>query len=223
MPLTSQLPLPLEAREQLGRKDFIAAPGNEAALSFIDSWPVWPAKAAALYGPAASGKSHLAAIWRAKADAIVLNAADLTAVQRDDQRALVIEDVDGNEPSEERDLALLALFDHGANFLLTGRDPPSVWRIRLPDLASRFSALPAFPLGAPDDALLSALIVKLFADRQLTVPETIAAHILNALERSPGAVRDFIVKADTYALSLHRKITPSLIRELLAAMGKDVS
>ena len=55
--------------------------------------------------------------------------------------------------------------------LLTGQEPPAAWRSSLPDLASRFSALLAFPLWAPDEALLAALARKLFADRQLAVPD----------------------------------------------------
>jgi chromosomal replication initiation ATPase DnaA len=38
---------------------------------------------------------------------------------------------------------------------------------RLPDLASRLRAIPVGALSAPDDALLRAVMVKLFADRQL--------------------------------------------------------
>ena len=40
-------------------------------------------------------------------------------------------------------------------------------RIAVPDLASRLRALPVVALAPPDDALLRAVIVKLFADRQL--------------------------------------------------------
>ncbi len=58
-----QLVLPLEVRSATGRADFIVAPGNQAAVTFIDSFPNWVAPAAVLHGPPASGKSHLAAVW----------------------------------------------------------------------------------------------------------------------------------------------------------------
>ena len=72
-----QLVLPIAPRPRLTRADFIAAPGNEKALAFLESWPNWPAPAAVLHGPAASGKSHLVQIWAARTDATVIGAAEL--------------------------------------------------------------------------------------------------------------------------------------------------
>jgi len=55
--------------------------------------------------------------------------------------------------------------------LLTAREPPARWAGLLPDLRSRLAAAPAVAGGVaePDDALLAALLGKLFADRQLAV------------------------------------------------------
>ena len=72
-----QLVLPIAPRPRLTRADFIAAPGNERALAFLESWPRWPAPAAVLHGPAAAGKSHLVQIWAALSGASVVSAADL--------------------------------------------------------------------------------------------------------------------------------------------------
>ena len=47
----------------------------------------------------------------------------------------------------------------------------------MPDLASRLRALPVVALTAPDDALLRAVLVKLFADRQLAVDESLVAFL----------------------------------------------
>ncbi|MDR3528030.1 MAG: hypothetical protein P4L57_12210, partial [Rhizomicrobium sp.] len=57
---------------------------------------------------------------------------------------------------------------------------------------------------------------KLFADRQVQVPEAVIVQMIRALERSPGAVRDFVARADSKALAEKRAISLSLIRELLA-------
>ena len=86
----------------------------------------------------------------------------------------------------------------------------------LPDLVSRSRALLGFALWAPDDALLMGLAVKLFADRQLVVPESVVSHMIRSLERSPGAVRDFVARADAAALADKRPINLSLIKDLLA-------
>ena len=60
-----QLALALDHAASYARDDFLAGPGNEAALRLIESWPDWPANAVALIGPEGSGKTHLATIWAA--------------------------------------------------------------------------------------------------------------------------------------------------------------
>lgn len=214
--MPSQLPLPLETRRTFAREDFIVGPGNSAAIGFVDAWPVWPAPAAALYGPAGSGKSHLATVWAARADAQILEAAALDEAVLAQASALVIENADHAPLSASAEKALFALLERGHTLLLTGREMPSAWPARLPDLASRFRALLAFPLWAPDDAMLEALAKKLFADRQLPVPDAVVTQMVRALERSPAAVRDFVAHADQAALAQKRPITLGLIRELLA-------
>jgi chromosomal replication initiation ATPase DnaA len=201
----TQLVLPLETRSAQGRADFIVAPGNERAVAFVDSYP---------HGPAASGKSHLAAVWAGKAGAAVVEAQGLGADTP--QGALVVENVARGVP----EAPLFALLERGTPLLLTSLLPPAQWPeafdLSLPDLASRLRALLAFPLWAPDDALLMGLAVKLFADRQLQVPESVVAHMIRSLDRSPGAIRDFVTQADAVALAEKRPVNLNLIKELLA-------
>jgi chromosomal replication initiation ATPase DnaA len=208
-----QLVLPLQTRTAQGRADFIVAPGNEQAVAFLDSYPNWPAPAVALYGPPASGKSHLAAVWAEQAGARIVEAHSLGADVPDG--ALVVENVARGVP----EAPLFALLERGAPLLLTAQIPPAAWSeaygLALPDLASRLQALLAFALWAPDDALLMGLAVKLFADRQVIVPESVVAHMIRSLERSPAAIRDFVAQADAVALAEKRPINISLIKELL--------
>jgi chromosomal replication initiation ATPase DnaA len=219
----SQIPLPLNNVQSLTRADFIVADGNRDALAFVESWPAWAVPAAVLYGPAASGKSHLAAIWTARSRAQRVSAAALSGsafVLLDRAFPLVIEDVDTSLANPARDAAVFELLEsatHAAPVLLTGRTEPASWPFALPDLGSRFSALVAFSLWAPDDFLLRKLARKLFEDRQLAVPEHTLDQILRALERSPAAVREFVARADAKALAEGRSINSALVRELLAA------
>jgi chromosomal replication initiation ATPase DnaA len=209
----TQLVLPLETRSAFGRADFIVVPANAQAVTFLDSYPHWPAPAVALYGPPASGKSHLAAVWADAAGATVLEAAQLDAGVPDGP--LVIENV----AQGVAEAPLFALLERGAPLLLTAHLPPSEWPAKLglalPDLVSRVRALLAFALWAPDDALLMGLAVKLFADRQVQVPENVVAHMIRSLERSPAAIRDFVARADAVALAEKRPINISLIKDLL--------
>ena len=205
--------LPLEIRSAQGRADFIVAPANQQAVAFLDSYPHWPAPAVALFGPAASGKSHLAAVWADKAGATVLEAAQLESGIP--AGPLVVENVTVGVA----EAPLFALLERGTPLLLTAQLPPADWpekfALSLPDLVSRVRALLAFALWAPDDALLMGLAVKLFADRQLQVPENVVAHMIRSLERSPAAIRDFVAHADAVALAEKRPINISLIKDLL--------
>ncbi|MGA7674515.1 MAG: hypothetical protein WCA78_05650 [Rhizomicrobium sp.] len=220
--MPSQLPLPLETRRNFTRADFIVGPGNSAAVGFVDAYPAWPSPAAALYGPAGAGKSHLANVWAARSGARIVDAGMLeetVLVQISLAQALAVEDVDYSPLTATAETALFALIERGQPMLLTGREAPSAWPARLPDLASRFRALLAFGLWAPDDALLEALAKKLFADRQLSVPDAVVTQMIHALERSPVAVRDFVARADAEALAQKRPVTMGLMRELLAKDG----
>jgi chromosomal replication initiation ATPase DnaA len=220
--LPKQLPLPLGAREILTREDFVPSLASAPALAFIDAWPDWPVPVAAFYGPSGSGKSHLAAIWAERSNAQVMAASELNTVTPDPSRPLVIEDIDASAASDARDAALFSLLEHKRMpLLLTGREPPPQWAASLPDLTSRFSALLAFGLWAPDDALLAAIARKLFNDRQLAVPDAVIARMVQSLERSPSAIRDFVANADAKALGEGRPINLALVREMLAE--RDVS
>ena len=216
--MSSQLPLPLATAPALGRADFIVGPANAQAVAFIDSFPRWTAPAAALYGPPGSGKSHLVNAWAKTAGAVVIAAPVLTSAKvavLEPGRAVAVEDVEQRDGDE----ALFALFQHLGPLLLTGVTPPSAWSATLPDLVSRFGSLLAFPLWAPDDALLAALTRKLFTDRQLAVPDPVIMRILRSVERSPAAVRDFVARADARALAEKRPITAGLVADLLAEGG----
>ena len=209
----TQLVLPLEIRSAQGRADFIVVPANQRAVAFLDSYPHWPAPAVALFGPAASGKSHLAAVWADKAGATVLEAAQLESGIP--AGPLVVENVTAGVA----EAPLFALLERGTPLLLTAQLPPAEWpekfALALPDLVSRVRALLAFALWAPDDALLMGLAVKLFADRQVQVPENVVTHMIRSLERSPAAIRDFVARADAVALAEKRPINISLIKDLL--------
>ncbi|HEY0107754.1 MAG TPA: hypothetical protein VGB91_16855 [Rhizomicrobium sp.] len=205
-------------RPALGRADFIAAPSNAQALAFIDSFPRWPAPAGALHGPPGSGKSHLAAIWAKAAGAVTVEAPALSqgfVAGLEFGRAVLVEDVAPgiDEP------ALFALFHHPGPLLLTAPEPPAAWPAALPDLKSRFSALLAFPLWAPDEALLTALTRKLFTDRQLAVADPVVMRIMRSVERSPSAIRDFIARVDARALAEKRPVTTALVAQLLSEEG----
>ena len=220
--MAGQLVLPFGVEPAFTATDFIVAPCNEQAFAYVMRWPDWPTPAAALCGPAGCGKSHLGAVWREKSGARSVAAGLLTpesasVLLQQSGPAIVVEDIDDQQPSTVRDLALLALFDRKGGILLTGRTSPSHWPVAVSDLKSRFQSLIAFPMWAPDEALLSALIRKHFADRQLEVPDNAVQAILTHVERTPAAIAAFVDRLDTKALSEKRGITARFILERIVA------
>lgn len=217
--LPRQLPLALGHRESFARADFLAGPSNAAALALIDGWPNWPARVVALTGPEGAGKSHLAAIWAQTAGArlVACRAIDARSVpQALSTGALVIED------AYERDLDEAAMFhllnlahEERAFVLLTAREAPVLWRVALPDLASRLRAMPAAALAAPDDALLRAIMVKLFADRQLAVDDALIGYLMTRIERTCAAAQAAVAELDHVALRLKRPVNRALAGEIL--------
>jgi chromosomal replication initiation ATPase DnaA len=213
--MPGQLALPFGSKSALGRQDFIAAPCNEQALRFIERWPDWPSRAAAIWGPRDSGKTHLAHIFTALSGAQLVTALDLSRVDPDSDRPVVVE-LDDSQEEMERDRMLFALFERpSGSLLLTGRTPPAEWSIALADLKSRFDALLAFEVWAPDDHLLSGLVRKQFMDRQLEVTDAIVRRLLTHVERTPHAIAAFISRIDEKALAQKRAITERLVMELI--------
>src|SRR5262249_44158145 len=95
------------------------------------------------------------------------------------------------------------------------RRPPASWPTRLPDLASRLRALPVVTLDPPDDALLAAVLVKLFADRQLAVDERLVEFLVHRIERSFSAAQVAVAELDSEAMRLKRSVSRALAADIL--------
>ena len=216
-----QLALALEHGESFDREDFLPGPGNAAALAMIDRWPDWPARAVAIVGPEGTGKSHLAAIWAKAAGGRVVSSRAITArsvPQELATGALVIED-----EGERDEAALFHLInlvqEERAYILITSRQPPASWPVALPDLASRLRVLPVATLDAPDDAMLRAVLVKLFADRQLAADGGVIDFLMPRIERSFAGARAVVIDLDREALRQQRPLSRVLAGEVLRGRG----
>jgi chromosomal replication initiation ATPase DnaA len=213
------MPLDLGHRPALGREDFLVGDSNREAVAWIDAWPAWPGSGLVLYGAPGSGKSHLAGVWRARSAAIVVSSATLSTAQLPDllgsAKAAILEG--GDDWRDERALLHLynVLAERRGHLLLTAAAPPNRWAVALPDLRSRLTALPAAALGPPDDRLFEAILIKLFADRQVIVPADVINYLKVRLERSGAAAAAAVSAIDRGALALGRPITVAVVRDLL--------
>jgi chromosomal replication initiation ATPase DnaA len=214
-----QLALALDHAESHAREDFLEGPSNAAALALIERWPDWPSRTVLLRGPEGSGKTHLAAIWAREAGARTLSPRMLDSSEVPialATGALVLDNLAEGSFDEAALFHLLNLArEEHAYVLITARTAPAGWRIGVADLASRLRALPVVALDAPDDALLRAVIVKLFADRQLAVDESLVGFLTNRIERSFAAAREAVRILDGEALRLKRPVNRALAGELL--------
>lgn len=221
-----QIPLDLGCRSAHGMMDFLLGPENRDAVGWIDRWPNWPAPTLILSGPAACGKTHLAAVWKDKANAEIIRpewllsrtAETIASVSEN----ILIDGIDpwmGERDAEETLFHLYNIFkEEQRTFLLTMRMAPNHIDFAIPDLASRMRAAPLASILAPDDTLLASVLIKLFSDRQLVVSNDVIRYILPRMERSFVAARDLVAKADRKALSNKQRITTRLMRDVLVDM-----
>jgi chromosomal replication initiation ATPase DnaA len=214
-----QLTFALPHAENFSRDDFLEGPANAAGLALIDRWPDWPNRTMMLVGPEGAGKSHLAAIWSEVSGARAIAADSLTAAAVPTALAtgaLVIENLDPVRVDEKALFHLLNLArEQDAYVLVTSRHSVAAAGSGLRDLRSRLRAIPVVELSAPDDQLFRALLVKLFADRQMSVDEAIVTYLVNRIERSYAAAREAVECLDAESLRLGRPITRALAVDVL--------
>ena len=219
-----QIPLDLEMRPAHGREYFLLGPSNKDAVNWIDMWPNWPAPVLFISGPAACGKSHLAAVWRDKAQAAIVRPEILATTSAEDIAALakhlVIDGIDlwlGDRAAETTLFHLYNIFkEEGRSLLITSRMNPTQSEFAIADLASRFRAAPLAAVKAPDELLLGSILIKMFSDRQLAASNDVIRYILPRMERSFSAARDIVENADRAALAQKRGISVPLIRDVMA-------
>jgi chromosomal replication initiation ATPase DnaA len=216
----AQLSLAFGHVPSLAADDFLVAPCNAEAHAWVGAPEGWPGPASVLAGPAGSGKTHLAHLFAHEGGGVLVSAAELT---QENTRSLLeavpvlaVEDCDAPGLDE---VALFHLINQGRELgrllLLTARTAPASWNVGLPDLRSRLLAMPVAAIGAPDDALLAALLVKLFMDRQIRIGEDVVHFLVGRMERSFAACAMMVERLDHAALAGRRAVTVPLARRIL--------
>jgi chromosomal replication initiation ATPase DnaA len=223
--MATQLTFDLPLREARGRGDFFVSDSNAAAMAALDGWADWPGRKLVLTGPEGAGKSHLVQVWADMAGAEVIAGEALAQIEPATLagRNVALEDVDriaGNAAAEHAAFHLHNLvLAEGGSLLVTATTPPSRWGLTLPDLASRMEGTPIVSIAPPDEALLAAVLVKLFADRQIDPPETLIRYLVPRIDRSFAAAREIVALLDQAALAERKPVSRDLARQVIERQG----
>lgn len=219
--MAAQLTLDLPHVPAFGGEDFLVSASNQTALKLVAAWPDWTNPICILTGPEGSGKTHLVNVWRARSGARAYAATALPAAIADalaEPAPLAIEDIDAGGLDEHAAFHLLNLArERRFDVLITGRAAPGLWDIALPDLRSRLRSAALVSIEEPDEALLRAVLVKLFADRQLAVSPEIIDTIMLRMERSMAAAALVVEALDKAALAERKAITRPLAAKVLGS------
>jgi chromosomal replication initiation ATPase DnaA len=197
----SQFALPLTIGADRAAR-IVVGPSNRAAIDAFARSGEWPFRTAILTGPPRSGKSLLARWFVENGNGEAIDDAD-------------------SEPED-------ALFHRwnraqasATPLLLVTSRAPGAWPIALPDLASRLGAALLLEIGAPDDAMIAALIEDHASRRGLVLGEGASAWLLPRIERSHAAVEALIAEIDRLSLERKQAVTISLLREALSPIGAE--
>jgi chromosomal replication initiation ATPase DnaA len=216
-----QLPLAFPADPGFGEEDFLISASNESVCAMIDLWPHWPDRTLLIKGPRGAGKSHLGAIWAAKAKARIYPAKSLRTMSVDAIAAagpLLLEDLEEVEGETQLFHLINLMRESDATLVLTARTAPDDWGLKTPDLLSRLRLAPSIEIGAPDDALMRAVLVKLCIDRQLLIDASLIEFAALRLERSLNAARSFAEALDREALARKSKISRALVSVVIETL-----
>jgi chromosomal replication initiation ATPase DnaA len=217
-----QLKLPFTHQPGFAPADFVPDASNAEALAWVGRTADWPEHRLLLWGEPGCGKTHLLQIWAAATGAAVIPGGQIFGLpELPPSSGLAIDDAD-QAPAETALLHLLnTARDLAVPVLLTARSPPSRWAIALPDLASRLRAITAVRIGTAEPALLRTLLVRLLADRQLSLTPRMQSRLLLHLPRTPAALRDAVARLDQAAWDSGGRISSSMATSVFAAGQMD--
>jgi chromosomal replication initiation ATPase DnaA len=203
------LDLPASA-PRLTRDAFLVSQSNQAALATLERWKKSAEPLLVICGPAGAGKTHLAGILALETS----NAAPLVSI---------IDDVDRRLPAAEILETIEDARARGERLVLAGRDDPRDWAAGLKDLETRLGAAVRISLEEPDEALLRAVILKLFRDRQLRANEAIADYAVHRIPKTFVAAQRFVSALDAASIEKGKPVGLKLAREIVANLSEEPS
>ena len=209
-------------KKALGIEDYIIADSNNFAFDLIVKILKGETDFGLISGPPYSGKTHLSKI-------LIKNARNYKTLyfDRDYQNILdrletsdilILENIDKVKHNKsEQDLFHIINFskENNKKLLMTSRKPISEIDLNLEDLKSRLNSILEAKIKEPDDQLMKLILIKILNDKQLKINPNVIDFLVSRLERSYESINLFIEKIDKFSLEKGKKITISLINDLL--------
>ncbi|MES2214601.1 MAG: DnaA/Hda family protein [Pseudomonadota bacterium] len=212
MTQSQQYSLNFAKANNYAEEDFIVFPMHEIIHASISNcvkyWGVEPySKSLLLLGPKASGKTHLAHIWRRKFGSVFLS----PGAEFQDAPGYIIENMNSFDPEE-----LLHLFNRineAQKYLMLTAESKPVFALR--DLQSRLNSINILHLDLPDENMTKMLLMHHFTARSLKVSIEVAEYLAKRITRNYHDISACVEKLDRFALESKRKITVQLAAQFL--------
>ena len=223
--MSNQLSFSLPKKETLDRDNYFVSQANQGAVSLIEDWINWPSRKLILVGSEGSGKTHLGHLWAGEVGATIINATTLMEQQISElsKAPVLVEDINEIQRNQPVEIVLFhlhnLLYSEGHSLLMTSQILPGRLSFSLKDLQSRIEASIIAKLHPVDDDLLGAILIKMFADRQIYFSDKLLTYVLSRVERSYTAAKLFVEEVDSKAMTESRVIGKKLVRDILEARG----
>ena len=223
--MSNQLSFSLPKKETLDRDNYFVSQANQGAVSLIEDWINWPSRKLILVGSEGSGKTHLGHLWASEVGATIINATTLMEQQVSElsKAPVLVEDINEIQRNQPVEIVLFhlhnLLYSEGHSLLMTSQILPGRLSFSLKDLQSRIEASIIAKLHPVDDDLLGAILIKMFADRQIYFSDKLLTYVLSRVERSYTAAKLFVEEVDSKAMAESRVIGKKLVRDILEARG----
>ena len=216
--MNDQLILKIPSKKAYLKEDFYVSESNEKAYDFVNAWPKWIKKILNIYGPARSGKTHLASILKSKTTVLIKESKQLDDkifFEFKTKEVLIIENLKDNV-SEKILYSLWNTASQDNKFLIiTSEKPISSYKFKLNDLISRVNSSLIIGINLPSDDLISVILTKNFSDKQIKVEKKHIHYIIKRIDRSYEKISQFILILDKYSLKKGSPFGLKLIKEVL--------
>lgn len=214
--------LKFDFRKTHNLKDYIVDASNIQAVKWIDKYPNWKNHGLIIEGPKASGKSHLVRLWQKKSNCNIFSSEEVNRelMNVNDKNNIAIEGIEKIKNYEFFLHLINFKKENKLKFLLTSRKSILSQDIYLKDIKSRLLEMPKVLITLPSDNIIKQLLFNLMKDKGLIIEAKLLDFIINRIERSYEGINDFTKKLNRISLEKNKKISISMLKEVLEANQK---